>query len=40
VFFCGDIGPSAEQSSAMAIRDIVQRAATTAKLLLAQRRAK
>ena len=39
VAFCSDVGPSIEASSAGAIRDIVQRAAATAKLLLAQRRA-
>jgi hypothetical protein len=40
VFFCGDVGPAIERSSALAIRDIVERTATTTKLLLAQHKPK
>lgn len=35
-FTCGQAGPAIEQSSALAIRDIVQKAMLTTKLLLAQ----
>ncbi len=36
-FTCGDVGPAVANAGASAVRDIVERATTAAKLLLAQR---
>jgi hypothetical protein len=36
VFLCGDVAPAVGDAGGQAVRDIVQRAATTTKLLLAQ----